>query len=62
MVPEAQPISPEQALADDLIVIARRARDLGLIDYAGVLDALADGALLRLELAESEPVPFTVVD
>jgi hypothetical protein len=34
-------------LHHDMLQLARRLRDHGLIDYAGCLDALADGVLLR---------------
>jgi hypothetical protein len=43
-----------------LLSLASLAQRCGLNDYAAVLDALHDGAVVRL--ATEEPVPFTVVD
>ena len=45
-----------QAFADSLLTLASQAEHFGLDDYANLLDALYDGAVTRLGLAES-PIP-----
>ena len=45
-----------QAFADGFLTLAKQAQELGLDYYSSICDALFDGAVTRLGLAES-PIP-----